>query len=36
MEQVSNCSYLGNLISGEEMDTNIKLQRYNKINGQFK
>jgi len=36
VEQVSNCSYLGNLIPGEEKDTNIKLQRYNKMSGQIK
>jgi hypothetical protein len=34
IEQVSNFNYLGNLISNEEKD--IKLQRYNKMNGIIK
>jgi hypothetical protein len=35
-EQVSSFNYLGNLISNEEKDINIKLQRYNKMNGIIK
>jgi hypothetical protein len=35
-EQVSSFNYLGNLISNEEDDINIKLQRYNKMNGIIK
>jgi RNA binding exosome subunit len=36
IEQVSSFNYLGNLISNEEKDINIKLQRYNKMNGIIK
>jgi hypothetical protein len=36
IEQVSDFNYLGNLISHKEMDINIKLQRYNKMNGVIK
>jgi hypothetical protein len=36
IEQVTSFSYLGNLISNEEKDINIKLQRYNKMNGIIK
>jgi hypothetical protein len=36
IEQVSSFNYLGNLISNDEKDINIKLQIYNKINGIIK
>jgi hypothetical protein len=36
IEQVSSFNYLKNLISNEENDINIKLQRYNKMNGIIK
>jgi hypothetical protein len=36
IEQVSSFNCLGNLISNEEKDINIKLQRYNKMNGIIK
>jgi hypothetical protein len=36
VEQVSNLKYLGNAIFGEEKDINVKLRRYNKINGIIK
>jgi hypothetical protein len=36
IEQVSSFNYLGNLISNEEKDINIKLQIYNKMNGIIK
>jgi hypothetical protein len=36
IEQVSIFNYLGNLISNEEKDINIKLERYNKMNGIIK
>jgi hypothetical protein len=36
IEQVSSFNYLGNLIPNEEKDINIKLQRYNKMNGIIK
>jgi hypothetical protein len=36
VEQVSNFNYLGQLISNEENGINIKLQRYNKMNGRIK
>jgi predicted RNA-binding protein with PUA domain len=33
IEGVSNFNYLGNLISNEKKDINIKLQIYNKMSG---
>jgi len=33
VEQVSNFRYLGNAIFGDEKDINVKLRRYNKMNG---
>ena len=36
MEQVSNFKHLGNAIFGEEKDINVKLRRYNKMNGIIK
>jgi hypothetical protein len=36
IEKVSSFSYLGNLISNEEKDINMKLKRYNKMNGIIK
>jgi hypothetical protein len=36
IEQVSSFNYMGNLISNEEKDINLKLQRCNKMNGTIK
>jgi hypothetical protein len=36
IEAVSYFNYLGNLVSNEKNDINIKLPRYNKINGIIK
>jgi len=33
VKQVYNSNCMGKLISGEENDSNIKLQRYNTMNG---
>jgi len=35
-EQVSNLKHLINAIFGEEKDINVKLRRYNKMNGMIK
>jgi hypothetical protein len=36
IEQISNCNYLGYLISNDDDNINIKAQRYNIINGIIK
>jgi hypothetical protein len=36
VDKFSNFNYLGHLISNEEKDINIKLQRYNKLKGIIK
>lgn len=36
IEVVSNFNYFGYIISDDDNDTSIKLQRYNKLNGMIK